>query len=29
MCVCLEVWGKDFRLGAGAARFPWSDASFS
>ncbi|HEY3990365.1 MAG TPA: ATP-binding protein [Acidobacteriaceae bacterium] len=29
MCVCLVVWGKDFRLGTGSARFPWSDASFS
>jgi DNA replication protein DnaC len=29
MCLCVEVWGDDFRLSAGAARFPWSDAAFS
>lgn len=29
MCLCVEVWGEDFRLSAGAARFPWSDAAFS
>jgi DNA replication protein DnaC len=29
MCVCQEVWGKDFRFGEGSARFPWSDATFS
>lgn len=28
MCVYVELWGQDFRLSAGAARFPWSDAKF-